>query len=356
MTCRNCGAENADGAAFCSSCGRGLLSAAAAEAEPVPAPEPVAAGAGLAWGTEAAAPSPAATPAAPPPKLSAGPATPSHVPGAGEAKTWAEATTLPFRWGDSWYMHRAGVVYRWNGTTSLWDLAPLLTIPEFMRRPRFTSLRGPALVLYSLFGLFIVVSLLAIGADIYHFAKLDEVAGGGFVSIDDRDAAEALYVVTKFFQSLCILAIAPFFIWWTRRATCNVAALGAESPTFSPGWAVGWWFIPFANWVQPLRVLNQAWRAADPAAVAQGGQAWRSARLTPLLPIWWIGYQLVSFGWSIAVGSLDAENQTSEEQANIVAFALVSDIALIVVAGLAVAVVATLTRRQDAANRLVAGQ
>lgn len=252
-------------------------------------------------------------------------------------------------------MRRGGFVYRWNGETSLWDAAPPGTLPEFMRRPGFTSLGGPAIVLYSLFGAFLVVTLLSLAADIFHFATLNRVLDGESVSTGDRDMAEGLYASGKLLQAMLMLAIGPFFIWWTRRATCNVAALGAESPTFSPGWAIGWWFIPIANWFQPLRVLNQAWRASDPNAVLQGGAAWRKARLTPLIPTWWVAYQVFSTLWSASVSAMDAENQTAQQQSDLVALGIVSDVLMLVAAALAVAVVVTLTKRQDAANRLQGG-
>jgi hypothetical protein len=60
-----------------------------------------------------------------------------------------------------------------------------------------------------------------------------------------------------------------------RRAYRNLPALGAESPRFSSGWAVGAWFVPFLNLVRPKQIMDDIWRASDPALPAHPGAAWK---------------------------------------------------------------------------------
>lgn len=54
-----------------------------------------------------------------------------------------------------------------------------------------------------------------------------------------------------------------FFLIWLYRAFNNLPALQARNLEFSPGWAVGWWFIPFANLVKPYQVMGELWNASD---------------------------------------------------------------------------------------------
>jgi len=241
-------------------------------------------------------------------------------------------------------------VYQYDAAAGTWIARTDAAIPFFMRRPAFASLRTPSLVLYALFGVFFVLTVLAIVADGYQYANFQRSADGEFVSEATLDGARNFFDVARGFQSLSILAIVPFFIWFTRRATCNVRSLGAAKPEFSAGWAVGWWFIPFANWVQPLRVWNQAWRASDPALPLEESDAWRSSKLTPWIPAWWLAYMVVSTLWSVSVNALTNENLSDRDIAGLSAFSLLADVALAGAGILAVVVIAKLTRRQERAN------
>lgn len=51
-----------------------------------------------------------------------------------------------------------------------------------------------------------------------------------------------------------------FYMMWQHRAFFNARAVGQQT-TFSPGWSVGWWFIPLANLVAIGLVLRDLWRA-----------------------------------------------------------------------------------------------
>jgi hypothetical protein len=46
----------------------------------------------------------------------------------------------------------------------------------------------------------------------------------------------------------------------TFRLMKNAHALESDEQLISPGWAVGWYFIPFANLVMPARAVGQIWR------------------------------------------------------------------------------------------------
>jgi hypothetical protein len=77
---------------------------------------------------------------------------------------------------------------------------------------------------------------------------------------------------------------ATFFCIWVHRAAKNLLALGRRGMLFTPGWCVGWFFVPFANLVKPLQAVQEVWRASDPDA-AEG--YWQHARTTPLFGLWW---------------------------------------------------------------------
>lgn len=51
--------------------------------------------------------------------------------------------------------------------------------------------------------------------------------------------------------------------------------------TISPGWSVGWFFVPFANLVKPYEGVKETWRASH-----QTGGLYEEAE-SELLPWWW---------------------------------------------------------------------
>jgi len=80
-----------------------------------------------------------------------------------------------------------------------------------------------------------------------------------------------------------LLALIACFILvgrWIYRANANAHRLSADM-TISPGWAVGWFFVPVANLVMPYQAMKEAWRESQEAA----GQF--DEVESPLLPWWW---------------------------------------------------------------------
>lgn len=58
-------------------------------------------------------------------------------------------------------------------------------------------------------------------------------------------------------EILLRVATITFFLIWEYRAFNNLSVLRARNLEFSPGWAVGWWFVPFANLVKPFQVVRE---------------------------------------------------------------------------------------------------
>lgn len=50
---------------------------------------------------------------------------------------------------------------------------------------------------------------------------------------------------------------------WTYKAYTNLHSLKSRDLEYTPGWAVGWWFIPLANLVKPYQVMGELWNASD---------------------------------------------------------------------------------------------
>lgn len=78
------------------------------------------------------------------------------------------------------------------------------------------------------------------------------------------------------------------FCMWTHRAARNLPALGGRNLKYTPGWAVGWFFIPFANFVVPYFVGMEIWRHSDPQQSTDG----YGSNSSPVIAGWWLTYVL----------------------------------------------------------------
>ncbi len=73
-------------------------------------------------------------------------------------------------------------------------------------------------------------------------------------------------------------------MFWTYRVSRNLAALGTLDPEYSPGWAVGFYFIPILNLFRPYQAMVEIWTGSNPNYL--GSQLKRQVSV-PLLNLWW---------------------------------------------------------------------
>ena len=86
-----------------------------------------------------------------------------------------------------------------------------------------------------------------------------------------------------------VAGIAAFLVW-IHRVIRNAHAFGARGLAYSPGAAVGYWFIPLLNLVHGYRVVVEAWRASDPEDAGSEGQRWKSRDADNVILHGWLAY------------------------------------------------------------------
>ncbi len=86
-----------------------------------------------------------------------------------------------------------------------------------------------------------------------------------------------------------ILPLATYVVWliWQHHATANLWARGYADLHIRPGWAVGWWFIPFASLAMPLVAMLELDRRSTPDGTPR--------RSSPLLGVWWGAWLAMGF-------------------------------------------------------------
>ena len=138
-------------------------------------------------------------------------------------------------------------------------------------------------------GALIIVSIVSTIAEIGLLQRIDS---GQFVSDSEIDANDIRQGIIGLLYSASSIIAAIAFLRWIHLASKNLAPLGAGGQWFSPGWAVGWWFIPIMWLFRPYQVMAEIWRGSYPET---GPDAWQALPVSPLMGFWWATW-LVS-GW-----------------------------------------------------------
>lgn len=152
----------------------------------------------------------------------------------------------------------------------------------------YRSPRSLGLVVTAIFGLqllcFAAYVLFGFGALILPewVVDLDE---GGTLSV----FVIAIGLISLLEIALLLAGIVVFLVW-VHRTYSNLSPLRARDLNHSPGWAVGWWFIPIANLFKPYQVVKEIWVESDPDYDEELGFMPSSFSAPSLLGFWWAAW------------------------------------------------------------------
>ena len=142
----------------------------------------------------------------------------------------------------------------------------------------------------------VVAMILASGDGEWDLDPSTTTAGGAWATGPVIGPMRIVYAVQA------VTAIVAMIAWltWQSRATEN--AWAARAPiAVTPGWAVFWWFTPFANMGKPAGSIAQLLRASSAMA---GGRSRDGA----LVAVWWTTFlvgQVLSFvGYVVMMGEV----------------------------------------------------
>jgi hypothetical protein len=157
-------------------------------------------------------------------------------------------------------------------------------LPLGSSRVKWRTQHGLEITLTALLAGAVAVALVRAAALAARLHALDDVGSSAFAA-RARDA-DAFVATTDLLVALLALALVPCFIVWCWRAAKNQQALGRTPERLSSGWAVGGWFVPVANLVIPVLVVQDLWRGSD-ERIARGDPRWRIADRSWLVGWWW---------------------------------------------------------------------
>jgi hypothetical protein len=154
------------------------------------------------------------------------------------------------------------------------------------------------------------------------------------------------------------LAALCFTLIWVYRANKNARALGTDMK-YSPGWSVGWFFVPIAGLYVPYFVIKEIWQGSMPIPAGQS----RPAAVSPILKTWWIAgvtsaviqYSRLNvlvgrwrLAWVLDFGTeLDSRRYVALTYREFFIGRLISDVVEIAVCILTIVVIVSITNLQE---------
>jgi hypothetical protein len=105
----------------------------------------------------------------------------------------------------------------------------------------------------------------------------------------DTNAAELDGISTVFglltvLEFVTLLVSIYFVSMWLHRAHANLRDAGLDGLEFTPGWSIGWFFVPFANLWKPLQAMRELYNAS------RGDPPPYSAHTPGAVSAWWAAW------------------------------------------------------------------
>ena len=197
---------------------------------------------------------------------------------------------------------------------------------------------------------------------------LERILLGEQVSEDEANSSDQRIALISGFWLVAHIVAAVFFFLWLHRAFKNLVHLEVAGTRFSPGSAIGCWFIPFATFVIPYQAMKELWKTSDVITILENStlepNIWKEANTSPLLIVWWLLWvigglldswvyvRLSNFDLS-EPASVDAFNSAIEGAIRINWLSISGGILTVVSAILAI-IIRTIATRQDAKYSMIA--
>jgi hypothetical protein len=195
----------------------------------------------------------------------------------------------------------------------------------FWRDP-YVSARPRAYVAMALTAGYLVASLIVVLAMWNQIGLLERVAGGQTLSTDEANANDMFAMLSGVGSMLMALGATIVMLFWIYAAHRNLPALGTAHPEFTPGWAVGWWFIPIMNLFKPCQAMLELARGSDPGRHVKGMTQGLRARGTGFIVVWWLS-RIISTIVGQAIMRYDVNEDSLPDLINLSWLVLVSVLA-----------------------------
>ena len=160
-----------------------------------------------------------------------------------------------------------------------------------------------------------------------------------YIELSESNAIDIFYSLITF---------SSFFIigrWLYLSSKIN-HLLEIKNLRHSPGWSVGWYFIPIANLWKPYQALKEIYKASFYK------RSWEEEKVSYALPIWWTTWILGNFLYPSVINIMRSEGEASFEDINTTLnLQITSDFLGIVCAIALIRIISVVSKNHQVLNR-----
>jgi hypothetical protein len=163
---------------------------------------------------------------------------------------------------------------------------------------RFKPLGGLGAMAIFAVGLVLFLRLCCLALEYQLFAKTDAIASGSTVPRPE-DLADSIAPLANVWQGAYVGALILFLVsgilvlCWIHRAHSNLPGLGNGAVQYTPGWCVGYWFIPILNLYRPYQAMCELMNGSDPKRYPRPTVDLPLQSGNLLLGFWWLFWILL---------------------------------------------------------------
>ncbi|HEY7686380.1 MAG TPA: DUF4328 domain-containing protein [Gemmatimonadales bacterium] len=205
------------------------------------------------------------------------------------------------------------------------------------------SQRSRARWVVSLLAACLVLDVLGMGSGLAQRALLLRVIAGEALSTEDASANDTRHTAIGQLQFLGFVVTALAWLFWLYRSYANLRLVGTRESRFTPGWAIGYWFIPLVNLVRPYQIVADLWWRSD----GLNREGTTARRNTPaIISLWWGSYLLSGMVGRVAM-TMARNAESLDQLRNLTDVGIAVDALSAIAAWCAIKVVRGIDKRQQ---------
>ena len=154
-------------------------------------------------------------------------------------------------------------------------------------QPQIQSIDGRSKWVFWIFITLIILNIAALVSGYAQAKLLDRAIRGERITWAEATSNDDREALIGFAQTALYITSAIVFLVWIHRAHRNLPSLHAADLRFTPGWAVGWFFVPIMSLFRPYQVASEIWRASEAKEDTTDGTSWKSVATSPIVGWWW---------------------------------------------------------------------
>jgi len=165
----------------------------------------------------------------------------------------------------------------------------------------------------------------------------------GYFTKSGAESNDARQSIIGLIYLVIFIITSVVFLKWVHRANLNCRGFGAQGMKYTPGWSVGYYFIPILNLFRPYQVMKEIWKAS------KNPVAWQVQEGSALLGWWWALWLISGVLGQLSFRmSLNAQTVDSLKAATVVSIISgIVDIPLCIVAVLLVSGIFTMQEKLE---------